>query len=273
MLIAARRVLQERDLALELGRRLGPVGLVLRVLAGAERLPRGVEGDREVGRLLGFDEVDEHREEAVDAVRVLAVLRREVVDRKGEERPVCQRMAVHDEKGRLCGVRHPASLAAGIRQPLQTAPKIVHGRTPRRTRRLELGATTGETMGRARREDGHRVPRVLGRALRRDACRSRATRRPVGLMHGGAYVVLGESLGSMASRNLHAGPGPAGGRGRHQRHAHAVGDTGRRDRRLHADRTSGARITVHEIVVTRRSGPPALDDPHHEHRIKDLPQA
>ena len=30
--------------------------------------------------------------------------------------------------------------------------------------------------------------------------------QPVGLMHGGAYVVLAESLGSMAA-NLHAGPG------------------------------------------------------------------
>ena len=30
--------------------------------------------------------------------------------------------------------------------------------------------------------------------------------QPVGLFHGGAYVVLGESLGSMAA-NLHAGPG------------------------------------------------------------------
>ena len=29
--------------------------------------------------------------------------------------------------------------------------------------------------------------------------------QPVGLLHGGAYVVLGESLGSM-SANLHAGP-------------------------------------------------------------------
>ena len=29
--------------------------------------------------------------------------------------------------------------------------------------------------------------------------------QPVGLVHGGAYVVLGESLGSMAA-NLHAGP-------------------------------------------------------------------
>jgi acyl-coenzyme A thioesterase PaaI-like protein len=29
--------------------------------------------------------------------------------------------------------------------------------------------------------------------------------QPVGLLHGGAYVVLGESLGSMAA-NLHAGP-------------------------------------------------------------------
>ena len=32
------------------------------------------------------------------------------------------------------------------------------------------------------------------------------TWRSVGLLHGGAYVVLGESLGSMAA-NLHAGPG------------------------------------------------------------------
>ena len=30
--------------------------------------------------------------------------------------------------------------------------------------------------------------------------------QPVGLLHGGAYVVLGESLGSMAA-NLYAGPG------------------------------------------------------------------
>ncbi|MCR2762067.1 hotdog fold thioesterase [Microbacterium sp. zg.B48] len=30
--------------------------------------------------------------------------------------------------------------------------------------------------------------------------------QPIGLMHGGAYVVLAESLGSMAA-NLHAGPG------------------------------------------------------------------
>ncbi|GAB3270599.1 hotdog fold thioesterase [Microbacterium sp. MEC084] len=30
--------------------------------------------------------------------------------------------------------------------------------------------------------------------------------QPVGLMHGGAYVVLGESMGSMAA-NYHAGPG------------------------------------------------------------------
>ena len=39
--------------------------------------------------------------------------------------------------------------------------------------------------------------------------------QPVGLMHGGAYVVLGESLGSMAA-NLHAGP-----------HRLAVGPVGR----------------------------------------------
>ena len=30
--------------------------------------------------------------------------------------------------------------------------------------------------------------------------------QPVGLLHGGAYVVLGETMGSMAA-NYHAGPG------------------------------------------------------------------
>ena len=34
----------------------------------------------------------------------------------------------------------------------------------------------------------------------------KGNRQTVGFMHGGAYVVLGESLGSMAA-NLHAGPG------------------------------------------------------------------
>jgi len=106
-------VLQQRNLALELRRRLGAVRLVLGVLLGAEGVTGRVEGDGEMRRLLRFDEVDEHRQEAVDAVRVLTVARREVVHGKGEEGAVRQRMAVYDEESRLCGVRHPATLDAG----------------------------------------------------------------------------------------------------------------------------------------------------------------
>jgi uncharacterized protein (TIGR00369 family) len=76
--------------------------------------------------------------------------------------------------------------------------------------------------------------------------------QPVGLLHGGAYVVLGESLGSMAA-NLHAGPGRL-----------AVGVD------INATHTAsavrgvvtgvctpihlGRSITVHEIVVTTEDG-------------------
>jgi len=74
----------------------------------------------------------------------------------------------------------------------------------------------------------------------------------VGLLHGGAYVVLGESLGSMAA-NLHAGPGRL-----------AVGVD------INATHTSsateglvtgvctpihlGRSLTVHEIVITDERG-------------------
>ncbi len=76
--------------------------------------------------------------------------------------------------------------------------------------------------------------------------------QPMGIMHGGAYVVLGESLGSM-SASLHAGPG-----------RYAVGGD------INATHTGSARsgivtgvctpvhlgrtLTVHEIVVTDESG-------------------
>ncbi|MCB1298456.1 MAG: hotdog fold thioesterase [Microthrixaceae bacterium] len=76
--------------------------------------------------------------------------------------------------------------------------------------------------------------------------------QPMGIMHGGAYVVLGESLGSM-SASLHAGPG-----------RYAVGID------INATHTGSARsgivtgvctpvhlgrtLTVHEIVVTDETG-------------------
>lgn len=76
--------------------------------------------------------------------------------------------------------------------------------------------------------------------------------QPVGLMHGGAYVVLGESLGSMAA-NLHAGPGRlAVGvdiNATHTRSATSGFVTG-----VCTPVHLGRSITVHEIVVTDDQG-------------------
>lgn len=76
--------------------------------------------------------------------------------------------------------------------------------------------------------------------------------QPAMLMHGGAYVVLGESLGSMAA-NLHAGPGKlAVGieiNATHNRSATSGYVTGVCTP-IHLGRT----LTTHEIVVTDESG-------------------
>src|SRR5688572_13410138 len=76
--------------------------------------------------------------------------------------------------------------------------------------------------------------------------------QPVGLMHGGAYVVLGESLGSMAA-NLHAGPGRlAVGvdiNATHTRSATSGVVTG-----VCTPVHLGRSLTVHEIVVTDEQG-------------------
>ncbi len=76
--------------------------------------------------------------------------------------------------------------------------------------------------------------------------------QPVGLVHGGAYVVLGESLGSMAA-NLHAGPGKlAVGvdiNATHTRSATSGIVTG-----VCTPIHLGRSITVHEIVVSDDQG-------------------
>lgn len=76
--------------------------------------------------------------------------------------------------------------------------------------------------------------------------------QPVGLMHGGAYVVLGESLGSMAA-NLHAGPGRlAVGvdiNATHTRSATSGTVTG-----VCTPIHLGRSMTVHEIVVSDDQG-------------------
>lgn len=76
--------------------------------------------------------------------------------------------------------------------------------------------------------------------------------QPVGLLHGGAYVVLGESLGSMAA-NLAAGPGKlAVGvdiNATHTRSATTGVVTG-----VCTPIHLGRSVTVHEIVVTDDQG-------------------
>jgi len=94
--------------------------------------------------------------------------------------------------------------------------------------------------------------------------------QPVGLMHGGAYVVLGESLGSMAA-NLHAGPGKlAVGvdiNATHTRSATSGVVTG-----VCTPVHLGRSITVHEIVVNDDQGR-RCSTIRITNMIKDLPGA
>lgn len=77
-------------------------------------------------------------------------------------------------------------------------------------------------------------------------------RQPIGLLHGGAYVVLAESLGSMAA-NVHAGPGRyAVGielNASHSRSATSGLVTGTCTA-LHL----GSTLTTHQIVLTDDQG-------------------
>ncbi|KHK98361.1 thioesterase [Microbacterium mangrovi] len=92
--------------------------------------------------------------------------------------------------------------------------------------------------------------------------------QPVGLMHGGAYVVLGESLGSMAA-NLHAGPGRlAVGidiNATHTRSATSGVVTG-----VCTPIHLGRSMTVHEIAVSDEQGR-RLSTIRITNLIKDLP--
>lgn len=92
--------------------------------------------------------------------------------------------------------------------------------------------------------------------------------QPVGLMHGGAYVVLGESLGSMHA-NLLAGPGRlAVGLDINATHTRSATEglvTGTCTP-IHVGRS----ITVHEIAVTDDRGR-RLSTVRITNLIKDLP--
>ncbi|GAA3645717.1 hotdog fold thioesterase [Microbacterium marinilacus] len=76
--------------------------------------------------------------------------------------------------------------------------------------------------------------------------------QPVGLMHGGAYVVLGETMGSMAA-NYHAGPGRlAVGLDINATHTGSArsGVVTATCTAIHLGRST----TVHEIVVADETG-------------------
>ena len=76
--------------------------------------------------------------------------------------------------------------------------------------------------------------------------------QPVGLLHGGAYVVLGESLGSMAA-NLHAGEGRlAVGTDINATHTRAA--TGGQVTGVCTPIHLGRSMTVHEIAITDEAG-------------------
>ena len=94
--------------------------------------------------------------------------------------------------------------------------------------------------------------------------------QPVGLLHGGAYVVLGESLGSMAA-NLHAGPGRlAVGVDINATHTRAAtsGIVTGVCTPIHLGRS----MTVHEIVITDDQGR-RCSTVRITNMIKDMPQA
>ncbi len=122
--------LDQRQLAAELPRRLVALGLVLGVLLEAEGLARLVEGDRDVGRDLVPQHVDQHRGEPVDGVGVLPRSGGEVLHRQGEERAVGQRVAVEEQEPGARGIRlrHVATLAAATDS--RTSPSPVVRRLP-----------------------------------------------------------------------------------------------------------------------------------------------
>ena len=108
-----------RDLHGEVVVHLRAVGLVLRVLLVAERLPRRVEEDGDVLRTLVLEELPQHRGEAVGGVRGQALAGGEAADRV--EGAVELAGAV-DEVDRLRGGHLPTILVRGGR-PSPTASR------------------------------------------------------------------------------------------------------------------------------------------------------
>jgi acyl-coenzyme A thioesterase PaaI-like protein len=149
-----------------------------------------------MGRLLLLEEAQEHGDEAVDRVSVLPVGGLKTLYRESKKGAKSQRMAVDDHQCRL-GV-HGLSLALGHEDagaPMTIFPQDLD---PELVRRLV------ETGG------GQLAQKMGITFVELSAERSVATmpvegnRQVIGLLHGGAHVVLAESLGSISAATCEA---------------------------------------------------------------------
>ena len=94
-------LLQKGHLPNKLGWGLAPSALVLGVLPRTERVARDVERDRQVCGFLVLEQQDQHRQEPMDGVRVLALAVDKTVDGKRVESAEGERVAINDQEGRL----------------------------------------------------------------------------------------------------------------------------------------------------------------------------
>lgn len=203
----------------------------------------------------------------MDGVGVLAFAVHETVDWQGVESSESKGMAVDDQEGRLRVVRHHVSLAgtpdtvAGRPGPINrramSSPSAVPNDAERTVssdaslsdaavelfRRRGVGALA-EKMGIV--IDEMSAERAVGRMP------VEGNTQPVGILHGGAHVVLAETLGSVAA-NVHAGAGRlAMGielNASHSRSA-ATGWVTGTCTALHL----GSTLTTHQVVMTDDRG-------------------
>ena len=196
-------LLDQRQLAAELGRASCCASpCTRRTRSQPEGLPGHVEGHGDVGRLLVAQHVDQHRGEAVDRVGVLAGRGREVLHRQREERAVGQRVAVEQEEA-------------------SRTPRLYPGRRRRagwrhERRRPDRRRVLGDAQGMGGLNDRWASSSSRSPPSGSSDHAGRGQHPALRLLHGGASVVLAETLGSVGSAATP--PRPALGRRRHQRH-------------------------------------------------------
>ena len=258
-------LLDQADLALELVGRLGAVGLVLGVLLGAEGLRGHVEGDREVGRQLVAQRVDEHRGEAVDRVGRLTGRGREVLHRQRVEGAVGQRVAVEQEQ--------PAGRLVGAVECVGHPPDPSGGRRHRDARRMPDAAVTTSRRCSSTRDPPAALLEHMGIELI-EATPERVVAtmpvegntQPYGLLHGGASRGARGDPRLVRLPPLHAGPDRVAVgieiNATHHRAARSGIVTG-----VATPSSSARTLATCEVVIERRRRPA------HLHRTDHLPAA